>query len=329
MSQYIYTDLPKYVKTTPRENFSNSVVKSGSALIFSEDGENLVAKLPDGTFKEIGGGSAEYYKCASVNTSSHTWTGYKAVMTDGIYTFESTVTQGLAYTSTTPKVGKIYSADALVQVAYMAGNIPESGLVFYAPLTSNKSTAETGQELTYNSTGFFSVVEGIPCMRVSSTEYITIYDISNIPTGSSVRTYSLWAKTEETTNRFSMFGYGASLTNAFIMLKLHLPNQFVLNYFGSSDFVRTLSIGSGWHHYCLTYDQTTVRLFFDGSLVKEEVIPLETNLNYNPYLKIGTIPEPHSYNEVTGYIAGVRVYNRNLGEVEIAALYNEFEVTET
>ena len=106
MSEYLYTDLPRYVKTTPRGNYVSSVVKSGSVLLFSEDGENLVAKLPDGTFKEIGGdGSAtasEYYKCASVDTETHTWTSYRAVLNGGVYTFEDTVTTGLSYTSMIP-----------------------------------------------------------------------------------------------------------------------------------------------------------------------------------------------------------------------------------
>jgi hypothetical protein len=38
------------VKTTPRENYANSFVKEGMVLLFSEDGETLVAKHPDGTF---------------------------------------------------------------------------------------------------------------------------------------------------------------------------------------------------------------------------------------------------------------------------------------
>ena len=57
MSEYLLTDLPRYVKTTPREDFSNSVVKEGAVLLFSEDGQTLVAKNPDGSFTEIGSGS--------------------------------------------------------------------------------------------------------------------------------------------------------------------------------------------------------------------------------------------------------------------------------
>ncbi len=64
--------------------------------------------------------SAEYYKCASVDTEAKTWSGYKAVQQEnGGYTFEETVTTGLAYTSVTPVVGSIYSADALVKVEYL------------------------------------------------------------------------------------------------------------------------------------------------------------------------------------------------------------------
>ena len=34
MIEYLLTDLPRYVKTAPRENFANSVVKEGAVLLF-------------------------------------------------------------------------------------------------------------------------------------------------------------------------------------------------------------------------------------------------------------------------------------------------------
>lgn len=73
-----------------------------------------------------GGTSAEYYKCASVDTSAKTWSGYKAVFdsTAGTWSFESDVTAGLAYTSVTPVVGNIYSADALVIVSLLYTGTP-------------------------------------------------------------------------------------------------------------------------------------------------------------------------------------------------------------
>ena len=76
--------------------------------------------------KSSGGGSAEFYKCASVDTSAKTWSGYKAVFdsTAGTWSFSDTVTEGLSYTSVTPVVGGIYSADALVIVSLLYTGTP-------------------------------------------------------------------------------------------------------------------------------------------------------------------------------------------------------------
>ena len=59
-------------------------------------------------------------------TGAKTWSGYKAVFdsTAGTWSFESGVTSGLTYTSVTPVVGGIYSADALVNVAFLYTGTP-------------------------------------------------------------------------------------------------------------------------------------------------------------------------------------------------------------
>lgn len=56
----------------------------------------------------------------------NTWSGYKAVFdsTAGTWSFKSDVTAGLAYTSVTPVVGGIYSADALVIVSLLYTGTP-------------------------------------------------------------------------------------------------------------------------------------------------------------------------------------------------------------
>ena len=53
--EYIFTNLPQYVRITSRSEFSSSVVSSGAVLLFTEDGLTLTGKLPDGTFISIGG----------------------------------------------------------------------------------------------------------------------------------------------------------------------------------------------------------------------------------------------------------------------------------
>jgi hypothetical protein len=59
-------------------------------------------------------------------TIPKTWSGYKAVFdsTAGTWSFESDATEGLTYTSVTPIVGGIYSADALVIVSLLYTGTP-------------------------------------------------------------------------------------------------------------------------------------------------------------------------------------------------------------
>lgn len=80
-----------------------------------------------------------------------TWSGYKAVFdsTAGTWSFEDTVTEGLAYTSVTPVVGGIYSADALVIVSLLYTGTPT--------LTSPTGmTSESSDEWEISASSFYS-----------------------------------------------------------------------------------------------------------------------------------------------------------------------------
>ena len=66
-----------------------------------------------GNIRISSGGSMDLYKCASVDKTNKTWTGYKAVLSDGLYSFEETLTESLVYGEMiTPQVGTIYNEDA-------------------------------------------------------------------------------------------------------------------------------------------------------------------------------------------------------------------------
>lgn len=79
-------------------------------------GWNGTLPSPEGGIKLTQGGNTTYYKCASVDTINKIWTGYLAVLTNGVYTFQQTATTGLVYgTAHTPAVGKVYSSDCTVR----------------------------------------------------------------------------------------------------------------------------------------------------------------------------------------------------------------------
>lgn len=60
---------------------------------------------------------AELYKCASVDTSTETWSGYKAVLNGNVYSFETSLTTGMSYAGLpTPIPGDIYLNGVRVKV---------------------------------------------------------------------------------------------------------------------------------------------------------------------------------------------------------------------
>jgi hypothetical protein len=100
MSNYTQANL---VSVNPADVPAGSLAMKVGSLVFVN--ANAVSSVTD------------FYKCASVDTTNHTWTGYKAVLTDGSYIFEGTATSGLTYGGGfTPVVDKIFDAACLVVV---------------------------------------------------------------------------------------------------------------------------------------------------------------------------------------------------------------------
>ncbi|MGN0332387.1 MAG: LamG domain-containing protein [Lachnospiraceae bacterium] len=278
--------------------------------------------MPGGT----SGTSAEYYKCASVYTSAKTWSGYKAVLNNGVYTFESTVTSGLTYTSVTPVVGNIYSADALVQIAYMAGNIPESGLVFYAPLKESKTTAETGQTLNVTGSISYQSIYGIPCAYFNGESYLS-GDDSAFPTGSEPFTVSCFVfVTTKTSSMYpSIFHWGLNQVGK--AFEIHIYSQDD-NIFG--EILSYNGVSSGYEnklfHVTVTSTGNSLKIYYNGVLKNSmDIVPSDYNI-VNSIFYIGTGNNRGTFYPFNGYVSSVRVYNRVLSESEISALANEFNV---
>ena len=111
----------------------------------------------------------EFYKCASVDTENKTWTGYKAVLTDGVYSFEGTVTEGLSYSVITPEVGKVYTADALVKAYLHTDNwlvdehtvYATSGSDGMTELVSGESLANSGDTVIADGAFDFAASESV------------------------------------------------------------------------------------------------------------------------------------------------------------------------
>jgi hypothetical protein len=97
-------------------------------------------------------------------------------------------------------------------------------------------------------------------------------------TGSNTRTIEAWAYTESFNNGgIFQAGNTGTVGADFSLRTLTTENSWRAQFWGSADIDVILpnSINE-WHHYCLTYDGTTVKLYYDGDLVVSQDASLNT-----------------------------------------------------
>lgn len=185
--------------------------------------------------------------------------------------------------------------------------IPDDGLIFYAPLQEDKSTAETEQALTKNGTITYQTYKGIPCAHFSSayissqlSDYITPYPM----------TFAIWAAPDTTDSR-ALWSFS---------------NDKPLMYWNGSYHVydpdcnvSTANVGD-WHHiaWSINSDRSST-YYFDG------VAMGTTTSNNTSTIKSLCIGYRNGYQpQWVGYLGGFRIYNRALSADEISALANEY-----
>lgn len=271
-----------------------------------------------GTFE--GGGSMDFYRCASVDTVSKTWAGYKATFENGYYTFSTELTSGLSFSVITPEVWGIYTSDALVAVSSIYdGSDPT--MVFYAPLAVS-ATANTGQKLTINGTVEFTENETIPCCRITKSAELVYAGDDKLPTGLADRTLSFWAKSansgSDTWNY--MFGYGnPDAGNGDFIVAQNEGNYIGVDKYYADFIYRDATVNfTKWHHIAVTFSGEVTSFYIDGELLGQCSGAADTQ---NTRIRIGNI----SSWGFDGYIASCRIYNRVLSADEIAELSTEFD----
>ncbi len=199
MSEYLLTDLPRYVKTAPRENFANSVVKEGAVLLFSEDGETLVAKHPDGTFSEIGSGSSggdtsafESDAMAIIGTPTgggsggESGSGEEAVTLSGTLFYEVTGTAGIEITPIT--FDMVASDGSPVTYAISSGYTLPAGLTLNGNTVSGTPTEAanesvcvlaTAGDVTRTITLSLAITKPLELYRLEGTSTFKLADIAS------------------------------------------------------------------------------------------------------------------------------------------------------
>ena len=249
--EYLYTNLPRYITVTPRSAFANSVVQSGSVLLFSEDGTTLTAKLPDGSFVPVGGGgggSTDFYKCATVITSVIFDAAGGLDPADGLY-----VCQNGRMLNGYPvyrKTGTSYYLSYVTNNGWIITDVdPEDDLTEHILFANNESADITDwpepMTVTYASSG-------------SWTGYKAILDSANgvYSFESSITSGLTWSNVlrPQVGNDYND-GATVQATIPQIILMAHLNQNLNLEGGGSMTAAGTITYSAGKSGYAASVDQ--------------------------------------------------------------------------
>lgn len=251
--------------------------------------------------------------------TAKTWSGYKAVQQEnGGYTFEETVTTGLTYTTITPVVDSIYSADCMILVGYMVpadtAEIPTADLFYYLPLKTDIVT-DTGAT-TYADTGTltFTTEQGIQCALFDGSQFLRTTNV----TDQNNMTVSFWAKK-------TISDYGAVIGNAYNFQVYLANNVFAINVNSTGNSVDGIDT-MVWHHYAVTRSGNDWTFYVDGVKLAIKTINERISVEGN-YMRIGNHGYSSSYGRLHAYLTSLRIYYATLNESEIMALAKEFTPT--
>lgn len=258
-----------------------------------------------------------FYKCASVDADNKTWTGYKAVLADGVYSFEETLTEGLTYGSALrPAVDGIYDEFSRIQIAklYQGSPVPKDGLVFFDALSSLDGWSLSRAQIVEDT-------ERNVCNIPTSNAYAVLEINPGVPLGSSPRTMSFWYKRNEFIKMSWFYGIGYGTTGDNHRFTASMTNTYAGILLGNNDYTST---GSGamipdntWCHLVYTYDGVdTVTAYLNNKKVwTRNMGTIDTQWEH---IHIG---DPNSGVGCTGRYADLCIYDRVLDESEIQNLY--------
>ena len=253
-----------------------------------------------------GSGSAEYYRCASVDTSTKTWTGYKAVLNDGIYTFESTVTSGLTYSQgKEPQVGYIYTNDASIGIRYLPVS-NEEGIISLVHFDGNLSAYPYG---SYGGspefvTGKFGQAAKIATSSLVTTPLTTSQFSGDftidmwvyLPEISSNSRYALIAGTTDYGLGIDIFNqtynmWASSTGGSWNILQADGDDDSIT---GDSGKGTIQAVAQKWTHIAYVHEENNWYLFIDGVLSRHKI--RDGNIVAGKALNLGKWPTYQNVN---------------------------------
>lgn len=280
-----------------------------------------------------GGGGIDFYKCASV--SSSTWQGKLASVdpVTGVWSFsETTVERPIG--RITPVVGNVYDAACSFEVKQYKTGLPENGLVFYLSMAGGIGDKDdTGTWPLNRDAAYafqFTTQNGIPCAVGGGENDVGVVCPSNflsiIPNNSTARyTISCWCAPLINADAGTSFGFAInSIRPMAVGNEVHWGNV-LLNYNNTQTRIYNMDNGGMMAFYHITYDGSKVRYYKNRSLLLASDASMAFGGNVSAVYPV--LVQRGNWNSgrlTKGAFAAFRIYNRLLDQLEIDALAEEF-----
>lgn len=264
--------------------------------------------------------------------TAKTWSGYKAVFdsTAGTWSFESNVTEGLTYTSVTPVVGGIYSADALV-TAILYNKVFDN-LIAYYKLDGNCRDSVNIYDGIPNNITFVDGKIGECAHTNGSSQYISLPKEVSVK-GRTQVSYSGWCFIESTLSKefyilIEISNYGDYARAAFGV------NTSLLPFAG----VRTVATGdngsfqrvtgtspmskSTWYFLCAVFDLSNGNIILYVNGVAVGSLPVTSSSFTDPDPNRIRIFEFDGSGSSSVRVDELGIWSKALSAAEVSELYN-------
>ena len=226
-------------------------------------------------------------------------------------------TDTLIFTKTTPEIGK----KGLV-IDLPEEEMPTNGLVFNASFGSDTHTAETGQTMTFGTSGIeFGTYNNIPSISMNRGGSIISFPADDLPTSNNPLTISVWFSNPSNDGQESIIIWGPESSGQMLFLCFNKGLLRLDTWFGGTSFEVENLFSADWQLLNVVYDGTTLKIYINAVLVGSVTITLATGTSATAY--IGGHPE-HEFGW-SGYLADLRIYNRALSESELKTLLHRFK----
>ena len=202
--------------------------------------------------------------------------------------------------------------------------IPEDGLIFYAPLQENKSTAETGQALTKSGDVTYGTESGIPCAFTNGYGYLS-FSASGLITMSSDWTISLWIRFNSFSGQYpTPFAMGERHDVGTALRVVYFSGKLCFEPVSSDPSTSPIiePALNVWYHICIVHSGSLTAMYSDGVQENQKSF----TYSFTPaYGRIGTSLYNDGFGEYfDGWISAVRIYTRALSANEILSLSTEY-----